>query len=38
MLVFWVVMPCELAGRDTSVLEKHTVSIFTPEDGGNMNL
>jgi hypothetical protein len=31
MLFFWVVTPCILV-VDTNVSEKHTVSIFSPEE------
>jgi hypothetical protein len=31
-MLFWVVTPCRLIGR-YNISEKHTVSIFSPEDG-----
>jgi hypothetical protein len=35
MLFCWVVMPCELIA-DTSISDKYTVSIISPEDGDSM--
>jgi hypothetical protein len=35
MLFCWVVMPCELTA-DTSISDKYTVSIISPEDGDSM--
>jgi hypothetical protein len=38
MLFVWAVTPCRLEGRNSSVSEKHAVSILSPEEGVSMSL
>jgi hypothetical protein len=37
-VIFWVLTPCRCVDRDTIVVEEHTASTFSLEDGDSMLL